>query len=193
MNASTEGQNGGRRVAVQITMVTNLLGPVSMRHPQGSPMQKNVLIALGFLILAVFAFVGYNSFSARRHESSDEVYSSGNPIPGPAAARPPAGPSQPPSTPPTPAGNIPLPSATPEVTAGGVRSTPGLAPPAADSLAPDPPNGVKFGGNGHFQLYRQGDLTWRLNTDTGETCVLFATDGEWHKPKVYKAGCRNQS
>ena len=67
-----------------------------------------------------------------------------------------------------------------------------MVPPAADSVAPNPPNGMTFGGSGHYQLYRQGDLTWRLNTDTGDTCVIFATDEEWHKPKVYKAGCRGK-
>jgi len=48
-----------------------------------------------------------------------------------------------------------------------------------------------FSGTGRYQLYRQGNLTWRLNSDTGQSCILFATDEEWKKPKVYRAGCGN--
>ena len=156
-------------------------------------MLRNVLVALGFLIVAVFAFVGYNSYSVRQHETSDEVYSAGAPIAGATSARPPAGTSQPPATLPTGTVDAAATTGSSEVTSTGARSANGAAPPAADSIAPAPPNGMTFGGSGHYQLYRQGDLTWRLNTDNGETCVLFATDEEWHKPKVYKAGCRGRS
>jgi hypothetical protein len=48
---------------------------------------------------------------------------------------------------------------------------------------------MMFSGGGKYQLYRQGNITWRLNTDTGQTCIIFATDDEWRKPRVYKAGC----
>jgi hypothetical protein len=44
---------------------------------------------------------------------------------------------------------------------------------------------------GRFQVYRQGDLTWRLDTQTGETCVLLATNAEWRKPQIYKNGCKS--
>ena len=60
---------------------------------------------------------------------------------------------------------------------------------AKDTIRPNPPNGMVFSGTGKYQLYRQGNLTWRLNTDTGQSCVLFATDEEWKKPRVYRAGC----
>jgi len=63
------------------------------------------------------------------------------------------------------------------------------AAPASDSIARNPPNGQVFAGAGKYQLYRQGDITWRLNTETGKACVLFATDAEWSKPKVFKQGC----
>jgi hypothetical protein len=62
-------------------------------------------------------------------------------------------------------------------------------PPASDSIPRNPPNGMLFAGSGKYQLYRQGDITWRLNTDTGEACILFATDAEWSKPRVYQHGC----
>ena len=61
--------------------------------------------------------------------------------------------------------------------------------PAADSIAANPPNRATFAGTGKFQVYRQGDLTWRVNTDTGSTCILFATDEQWRKPIVYRNGC----
>ena len=46
-----------------------------------------------------------------------------------------------------------------------------------------------FAGSGKYQLYRQGDITWRVNTDTGDACILFATDAQWRKPQVYSHGC----
>ena len=61
--------------------------------------------------------------------------------------------------------------------------------PSSDSLPRNPPNGLAFGGSGKFQLYRQGDITWRLDTQTGDVCVLFATDAEWRVPRVYETGC----
>jgi hypothetical protein len=61
--------------------------------------------------------------------------------------------------------------------------------PTSDTISPNPPNGMTFSGSGRYQLYRQGNLTWRLDTETGRSCVLFATDEEWKKSRVYKAGC----
>jgi hypothetical protein len=63
------------------------------------------------------------------------------------------------------------------------------AAPAADTISPNPPNGMVFAGSGKYQLYRQGNITWRLDTDTGRSCIIFATDEEWRKPRVYRAGC----
>jgi hypothetical protein len=61
--------------------------------------------------------------------------------------------------------------------------------PASDTISPNPPNGMTFSGTGRYQLYRQGNITWRLDTDTGRTCIIFATNEEWKKPQVYRAGC----
>ncbi len=63
--------------------------------------------------------------------------------------------------------------------------------PTSDTIAPDPPNGLAFGGTGKFQWYRQGNLTWRVNTASGSTCIAFATMEEWQKPIVYSHGCGN--
>ena len=149
-------------------------------------MLRTVLIGLCILVLGVFLYVGYNSYAVGRRSTAGDVYTGANIAP-PAEAKGPAG-SALPATPVTgPEG-----SGSPEVTSQGAPTAGGIMPPVADSVAPNPPNGMTFGGSGHYQLYRQGDLTWRLNTDTGDTCVIFATDEEWHKPKVYKAGCRGK-
>jgi hypothetical protein len=63
------------------------------------------------------------------------------------------------------------------------------AAPGTDSIRRNPPNGMTFAGTGKYQVYRQGDITWRLNTETGQSCVLFATDAEWRKPRVFQRGC----
>jgi len=64
-----------------------------------------------------------------------------------------------------------------------------LAPPAKESISRDPPNGMAYAGTGKYQVYRQGDITWRLDTDTGQACILFATDAEWRKRRVFQHGC----
>jgi len=72
--------------------------------------------------------------------------------------------------------------------------TPAATPaslPVSDTIAPNPPNGLAFGGTGKFQWYRQGNLTWRVNTASGSTCIAFATMEEWQKPIVYSHGCGN--
>ena len=61
---------------------------------------------------------------------------------------------------------------------------------ATDSQPPDAPDGVRFGGSGRFQIYRQGNLTFRVNTQTGSSCVLYATMEEWRRPDVYRHSCR---
>ncbi len=48
-----------------------------------------------------------------------------------------------------------------------------------------------FAGTGRFQIYRQGNLTWRIDTETGQSCVLFATNAEWRRPQVYRHGCNS--
>lgn len=155
-------------------------------------MLKGVLIGLLILVLVVFAYVGYSSYATGRSAADRDAYTDG--MTGGRAKTDVkterAGSS-------APAASLPAMPTTGEsnglvTQGGGASAANGMAAPATDSIAPDPPNGMTFGGSGHFQLYRQGDLTWRLNTDTGQTCVIFATDEEWRKPKVYRAGCRGK-
>jgi hypothetical protein len=63
--------------------------------------------------------------------------------------------------------------------------------PVANSLSPHPPAGFVTPSTQKFALYRQGDLTYRLNTQSGQACVLLASDELWHKPIVYQHGCGN--
>jgi hypothetical protein len=61
--------------------------------------------------------------------------------------------------------------------------------PAGDTLSPHPPSGFNSPSAQKYALYRQGDLTYRLNTQSGQACVLLATDTLWRKPLVYQHGC----
>jgi len=67
----------------------------------------------------------------------------------------------------------------------------GTMPPAYDTVNPNPPERVGFGGTGKFMWYRQGNLTWRVNSATGVACIAFATMEEWEKAIVYSHGCGN--
>ena len=153
-------------------------------------MLKGVLIGLLILVLVVFAYVGYSSYATGR-AAGGETYTDG--VSGGRAklnvkAEPTGSQS-------AVSGLSSMPTtgdANGMVAQNGGTATSGMAAPAQDSIAPNPPNGMTFGGSGHYQLYRQGDLTWRLNTDNGQTCVIFATDEEWQKPKVFRAGCRGK-
>jgi len=68
----------------------------------------------------------------------------------------------------------------------------GAAPaslPATDSVPPNPANGARFSGTGAYQWYRQGNLTWRVDTVSGRSCIDYATMEEWRKPIVSSHGC----
>ncbi len=158
-------------------------------------MLKSVSIGLGILVLAVFAYIGYSGFATGRSAAAagGDSYAdgvSGGRVRASVKAEP-SGSSAAMGLPAMPATGGGDAGSNPQVAQGGAGAN-GVAAPATDTVAPNPPNGMTFGGSGHFQLYRQGDLTWRLNTDTGETCVIFATDEEWRKPKVYRSGCRGK-
>lgn len=148
---------------------------------------KRAFIGVLVLVAAVFLYIGYSSYDAGRASASAATI----PVAVAAKIRPADGAI---STTPTMA---PATVEGAEVTSNSAAATPaaagGVAPPATDTIQPSPPNGMTFGGSGHYQLYRQGDLTWRLNTDTGESCIVFATQEEWRKPQVYRAGCKRKS
>ena len=70
----------------------------------------------------------------------------------------------------------------------GAPSALGSAP-VSDTIKPNPTNGMVFAGTGQYQWYRQGNLTWRVNTSTGSSCIVYATMEEWRKEVVMNHGC----
>jgi hypothetical protein len=48
---------------------------------------------------------------------------------------------------------------------------------------------MRFAGSGVYQWYRQGGLTFRIDTSTGKSCVLYATKKLWRDPLVHSNGC----
>lgn len=64
--------------------------------------------------------------------------------------------------------------------------------PTANALSPHPPSGFVTPATQKFALYRQGDLTYRLNTQSGQACILLASEDLWRKPLVYQHGCGNR-
>jgi len=94
------------------------------------------------------------------------------------------------SKPQAPAGQTSQPAApaAPSSSAAPAAAT-ALTPPSADSIPRNPPNGMVFAGSGKYQLYRQGDITWRVNTQSGDACILFATDAQWRNHQIYSHGC----
>ena len=167
-------------------------------------MGKRVLVIVLLAVLALFVYVGYNSYDTRRAGASGQVFSSDSARPKSETSRP-SSPSAtqadtatqpqetetivyPPAGPQTPqTASVGADGGAPQVTQSQ-QGAPATAP-GNDTISPNPPNGMVFAGSGRYQLYRQGNLTWRLDTETGRSCILFATDEEWKKPRVYKAGC----
>ncbi len=58
-----------------------------------------------------------------------------------------------------------------------------------DTLPPNAQNGARFAGTGAYQWYRQGNITWRIDTATGRSCIIYATMEEWRKSIVLSHGC----
>ena len=158
-------------------------------------MGKRILAIAAVLIVAGFAYLSYTSYDATRSGVNGEVYSN-DPPPGKGKSSPATDPRDTRSAESTPAIVYPTPSpsapSSPAAAAQALQqSMTGVSTPplAGDTIDPNPPNGMVFAGKGHFQLYRQGNITWRLNTDNGQSCVIFATEDEWKKEKVLRAGC----
>jgi hypothetical protein len=178
-------------------------------------MVKRVVLVVVVLVLAISAYVSYNHYDSRRAGVSGEVFSN-DPQPGKArvdsvsrtATESAATPDK--KTSDSDADAIVYPStvtAQQPTAPGEAKSAASSATPATDvqvtqtgqpaqdanlagdTISPNPPNGMMFAGKGRYQLYRQGNITWRVNTVTGQNCILFATDEEWKKPRVYRAGC----
>jgi hypothetical protein len=158
-------------------------------------MARRILLIAAIVIVAGFLYLGYTSYDAGRAVSNGTVYSNDPPSGKTKTSKSvdsseDKAPSQTivyPAANQTPAATVP----NDQTTQPGAQGTgaPANGAPASDTISPNPPNGMTFSGTGRYQLYRQGDITWRLDTNTGQSCVLFATDEQWKKPRVYRAGC----
>jgi hypothetical protein len=146
---------------------------------------KKIVGLLALIAVLVLAVAWQRHRARMRALNSGEVYvreqPSGPVKPLPAPAQSPADNEIATAATPQPANPAPAAQPAPEATPAQV--------PNSDTIPRNPPNGLAFAGSGKFQLYRQGDITWRLNTQTGEACILFATDAQWRLHRVYQAGC----
>jgi hypothetical protein len=154
-------------------------------------MARRILIIVVIVIVAAFFYFGYAKYDAGRAGASGDVYSN-DPQPSKAKVdgddlKASGGQAVVYPTPIPQAATAPV-AATDQLAEPGVTGVHGSAP-ATDTISPNPPNGMAFSGTGKYQLYRQGNITWRLNTETGKSCIIFATEEEWKKDKVLRAGC----
>lgn len=42
---------------------------------------------------------------------------------------------------------------------------------------------------GRYQLQRDTGRTWRLDTVTGDICLMLASEADWKKPDIQAQGC----
>jgi len=45
---------------------------------------------------------------------------------------------------------------------------------------------------GRFEIHQFGFRTWRLDTATGEDCILLTSETDWKKPETAAQGCPTQ-
>ena len=161
------------------------------RSPDGreGKMERRVLYFVLLLVVGLFLFVGYNSYDTKHGAAAGKANSKD---PATVVLK-----TEPVVTTPATESTVDPPTSLPAVPS--VATTPAISENAQNNAqqAKDraaggdlkPPSGSLFSGVGRYQLYRQGDITWRLDTETGKTCIVFATDEEWTKPRVFHNGC----
>ena len=162
-------------------------------------MVKRILWGVAIAVVGVFFYLGYHTYDAGRTLSSGDVQNGDSSRVSDKSKTDAASAAQPANqTIVYPAANQPggtimsapkEPNSTEAQIAQPGISTAAATPPPADSIDPNPPNGMRFSGSGRYQLYRQGNITWRLDTNTGSSCIIFATDEEWKKPRVRHDAC----
>jgi hypothetical protein len=172
-------------------------------------MLKRILIAVLVVAVCVGGYYIYEHNNSNAQMGSGNVYSTDTPTTNTDLDGHPVAPTPSRSDAPGTVNTVPVggsasnqpPTSMKAPIAGGPALTPTPASttayssagpiPVSDTVAPNPPNGLAFGGTGKFQWYRQGNLTWRVDTANGASCIAFATMDEWHKPIVYSHGCGN--
>jgi len=145
-------------------------------------MVRNIILGLVVVALVALGYVAYLDMKAKRSLLSGDVF---------------AGPSETANiSRPVPTGGATTASnavtrPTPLSAAAGspAASDVSMPVPSGDTISPSPPNGTVFAASGRYGVYRQGNITWRIDTQTGTSCILFATNEEWRKPQVYQHGC----
>src|ERR1700751_17158 len=105
--------------------------------------RRAIFIGL-LLVVGLFLYLGYNSYDAKRAGASGDVYSKDSAGKG---KREPAG---------TAAA-----AAQTAVASPGTQMTQEAAA-TGDTVGANPPDGAKYLGTGRYQLYRQGNITWRI-------------------------------
>jgi hypothetical protein len=170
-------------------------------------MLKGIAWMLGVLLVAGGCWWLYNRANGREVPINGDVFvrsappdskettdaapqsdDAGNPSRDQTPAAPAAAPAAQAATPAPAETTAPAQTAAPQ---SASIAKPTAALPVADTVAPNPPNGMAFTGSGKYQWYRQGNLTWRVDTQSGTSCIAFATDEEWRKPRVLSHGCGN--
>ncbi len=160
-------------------------------------MARRVLWIAAGVIVAGILYLGYTSYDAGRAASDGTVYSN-----DPSSSKHKSDDVSSTNSRDTKSASqtivYPTPSQTPATVVSNDQTTqpgtagggmPASSAPAGDTLGPNAPNGMRFSGTGKYLLYRQGDITYRLDTDTGFSCIIYATDEQWKKPRVYRDGC----
>lgn len=143
---------------------------------KGASMSKRIITAVIVIVFVVIGYFWWKQHKAASDIANGEIFSD-DLTPG---SRTHSGQVTPTIAKPT--------SSAPVQTITGSDGSTTIIPPT-DSQSPNAPNGARFTGTGKYQVYRQGNLTWRINTETGESCILFATEEEWRKSIVFNHGC----
>jgi hypothetical protein len=162
------------------------------RREKRMSFKKPMLVPVLILVMAIIAgYYAYQMYKSSHSDDTSLVAESGTVTT--------STPSTTSTTPATPVVSTTDPSTTnpptvdastqPALVARGTTSLPGDVP-VSDSEPGMPPNGKAYTGSGHLELYREGNLTYQYNTDTGATCILYASLEEWRKPIVYRNSCR---
>jgi cytoskeletal protein RodZ len=144
-------------------------------------MARKLIAAAVAIVLLWFGYVGYTNWRNSHSMANGEITSvndGGAQTSAPAASEP------------------EKPKTTTTTTAAPSSATQPIviqpSAPPTDSQQPNAVNGARFAGSGKYQVYRQGNITYRIDTETGQECILLATNEEWKKPQVYGRGCKTR-
>jgi hypothetical protein len=159
-------------------------------------MARKIVVTVLVIVAIIAIYYWYEQRSDANRMGSGSVYSNDSASNTDLDGRPVVGPTPSRSDAPGTINTTPVPGSVsnqpPASMKAPIAGGPAAGPvPVSDTIAPNAPNGLAFGGTGKYQWYRQGNLTWRVDTATGSNCIAFATMEEWRKPIVSSHGCGN--